>query len=544
MLKKIDARILLCVFAAALVAGLWTLTLLQLRTTRQVILENTQRDVRSLARLFNEHANRTVESADQAVTYLRFRYNTLGTALDIAQDLKVGLNPDSIYNLFSIVDDNGDVVLSSQPFKPMNLSDREHVKVHAGADSGELFISRPVLGRVSKKWSIQMTRRINHPDGRFKGVVVVSMDPQYFTRLYNDIDVGKYGVITLVGTDGVVRVLRVGDQISMGMDVSTSPFFKLMQQTGRGVTTAISTIDGRERIQAYETLQHYPLIVTVGVDVEERLAPYYVDRNQSLLIAALISAVIALFTASIIILIGRLMASREKAIAASLAKSRFLSNMSHELRTPLNGILGFSEVMVEELGHESLHGGFAQAIHRSGVRLLALVDATLELSALESGTIVLALQPENLALLLQHAVAPYHAAAAAKQVALDIVIDPATPATLLCDRVRLLMVLDKLLDNAMRHTDAGTILVSARATDTGLELTVRDSGCGVPAHLQQQIFERFSQADDSAARSNEGAGLGLAIARHLVELMGGELTLKSFSGQGAQFSVTLRQHKR
>ncbi|MEB0133734.1 ATP-binding protein [Actimicrobium sp. CCC2.4] len=542
MLKKIDARILLCVFAAVLVAGLWTITLLQLRTTRQVIIDNTQRDVRSLARLFNEHANRTVESADQAVTYLRFRYNTLGTGLDIAQDLKVGLNPDSIYNLFSIVDEHGDVVLSSQPFKPINLSDREHVKVHAGADSGELFISRPVLGRVSKKWSIQMTRRINYPDGRFKGVVVVSMDPQYFIRLYNDIDVGKYDVITLVGTDGVVRVRRVGDQVSMGMDVSASPFFQLMQKTGRGVTTAVSTIDGRERIQAYETLQHYPLVVTVGADIEERLAPYYVDRNQSLLIAAVISAVIALFTASIIILVGRLMASREKAIAASLAKSRFLSNMSHELRTPLNGILGFSEVMVEELGSQSLHGGFAQAIHGSGVRLLALVDATLELSALESGTIVLAPQPENLALLLQHATAPYLAAAAAKQLALDIEIDPATPATLVCDRVRLLMVLDKLLDNAMRHTDAGTILVSARPGGTGLELTVRDSGCGVPAHLQEQIFERFSQADDSAARSSEGAGLGLAIARHLVELMDGELTLKSFSGQGAQFSVTLRQH--
>ena len=542
MLKKIDARLLLCVFAAALVAGLWTLTLLQLRTSRQVIIDNTQRDVRSLARLFNEHANRTVESADQAVTYLRFRYNTLGTGLDIAQDLKVGLNPDSIYNLFSIVDEHGDVVLSSQPFKPMNLSDREHVKVHAGADNGELFISRPILGRVSKKWSIQMTRRVSYPDGRFKGVVVVSMDPQYFTRLYSDIDVGKYGVITLVGTDGVVRVRRVGDQVSMGMDVSASPFFKLMQKTNRGVTTAVSTIDGRERIQAYETLQHYPLLVTVGVDVEERLAPYYVDRHQSLLIAAMISAVITLFTASIIILVGRLMASREKAIAASLAKSRFLSNMSHELRTPLNGILGFSDVMVEELGSESVHGGFAQSIHACGQRLLALVDATLELSALESGSIVLERQPENLAQLLQQAIARHQPVAAAKQVALDIVIDPATPATLVCDRTRLLCVLDKLLDNAVRHTDAGAIRVSARPTGSGLELVVSDSGCGVPAPLQDRIFERFSQADDSASRPSDGAGLGLAIARHLVTLMGGTLTLESLNGQGARFSVTLMQY--
>ncbi|MFT5588668.1 MAG: two-component system sensor histidine kinase BarA [Bradyrhizobium sp.] len=541
MLKKIDARLLLCVFAAALVAGLWTRTILQLHSTRQVIIENTQRDVRSLARLFNEHANRTIESADQAVTYLRFRYNTLGKDLDITRDLKVGLNPDKIYNLFSIVDEHGDVVLSSQPFKSMNLSDREHIKVHAGTGDDTLFISRPVLGRVSKKWSIQMTRRISYPDGRFKGVVVVSMDPQYFTQLYNDIDVGKYGVITLVGADGVVRVRRVGGRILMGMDVSGNQTFKTMQASPHGVFTSNSGIDGRERILAFEKLQNYPMMVAVGVDIEERLAPYYVDRNQSLLIAGLISAVILLFTASIIILVGRLIASRERAIAASQAKSRFLSNMSHELRTPLNGILGFSQLIAEELGSQSTHGGFARIIHESGTRLLTLVEATLELSALESGTIALVQQPENLALLLQDAIARHQPTASAKQVTLNISIDPATPATLLCDKLRLLRVLDILLDNAVRHTGAGAIHVNARPTPGALELAVSDSGSGVPAHLQEQIFERFSQADDSPSRRNDGAGLGLPIARHLVELMGGTLTLESFTGQGAKFSVTIRQ---
>ena len=541
MLKKIDARLLLGLFAAALVAGLWTLTVLQLRATRQVIIENTQRDVRSLARLFNEHANRTVESADQAVTYLRFRYNTLGLDLDIAQDLKVGLNPDNIYNLFSIVDEHGDVVLSSKPFQPMNLSDREHVKVHAGTDNGELFISRPVLGRVSQKWSIQMTRRISYPDGRFKGVVVVSIDPQYFTQLYNEIDVGKFGLITLIGVDGVIRVRRVGDQTTMGMDVSNSQIYKTMQASEHGVMTANSGIDGHERILAFEKLRHYPLMVAVGVDIEERLAPYYVDRDRSLLIAGLVSAVILLFTTSIIILVGRLMVSRERAIAASLAKSRFLSNMSHELRTPLNGILGFSQLMVEELGSDSPHGGFAQTIHACGIRLMTLVEATLELSALESGTITLATQPENLALLLQDAIARHLPSAAAKQVTIDITIDPATPVTLVCDRSRLLRVLDNLLDNAVRHTDTGAIRVSARATSAGLELAVSDSGDGVPAHLREQIFERFSQADDSPSRQNDGAGLGLPIARHLVELMGGTLRLEPNSGPGATFLVTIKQ---
>lgn len=535
-LERIDPRLLLCVFAALLICGVWTRMLMQSGAARRVEIASAQRDARSLARLFEEHASRTIDSADQAATFLRYRYNTVGNALDIAGDLKMGLNSANLYNLFSIVDERGKLVLSSQAFEPTDLSDREHVRVHRESDSGNLFISKPLMGRVSKKWSIQMTRRINHPDGSFKGVVVVSMDPQYFTQLYQQIDIGKHGAITLVGADGVVRVRRVGDHNAMGQDVSATPLFAAMLANGRG--SLDSSFDDRARISAYEKLERYPLYVVVGIDFDDRLAEYERSSSQAMLVAGFITAIIAAFTAGLIVLVGRVVKSRANAIEANQAKSRFLSNMSHELRTPLNGILGYSELLVEELG-TSRHGSFSQTIHACGARLLAQIDALLELSTLESRGATLVLSSEPLDALLRHAISAHVGDATSKRIWLNWNIDADVPNQIVCDRAKLLRVLDILLSNAVRFTDSGRVVAQVGLTNGGLRFQVSDGGPGVPRALQSQIFDKFAQADDAPSRAKDGAGLGLAIATHLVRLMGGRISVQSPPGEGATFAFML-----
>ena len=542
-LERIDARLLLCVFAGLLIAGIWSMTMVQLKVARRAQIDSAQRDARSLARLFDEHASRTIEAADQAAKYLKYRYHDSGRALNIAQDVKNGLIPGDIYNQFAILGEHGDAVLSSLPLTPMNLSDREHFRVHVAADSGQLYISKPVLGRLSGKWSLQMTRRMNHPDGSFKGVVVVSMDPQYFTRLYHEVDVGEHGTIALTGTDGVVRVRRVGNTESMGQDVSGSPLFTAMQAWGHGTLLTESLLDGRTRMYAFKKLSHYPLYASVGIDMEERLQPYYASRRQAVLLASLSTATIMLFSAGILVLVGRLMESRARAIAANQAKSRFLSNMSHELRTPLNGILGFSDLLREELG-ASRHADFAQTIHDSGLRLLNLVQAVLELSALESGTVALPLQREPLGDMLQQAMSKHRAGACAKGLALGCDIAAQLPTTILCERAALLRVLDILLGNAVSFSDAGAIRLAVAPGPGGLLFQVSDNGQGVAPELQRSIFDKFSQADDAPTRATGGAGLGLAIAARLVERMGGQISLQSVPGKGSIFSFSLPQDMR
>ena len=536
--ERCDTRTLLSLFMAVLLAGLWSITLLQLQRAHDTAITDAGRDARSMARVFDEHAIRTIEAADQAVTYLRSRYQALGKQLDIVADLQQGLNPGPLYNLFTIVDERGDTVLSSRPFKPTNLADREHIRVHMQGDSGELYISKPVLGRVSKKWSIQMTRRINHADGHFKGVVVVSMDPYYFTRLYDEVDLGANSSITLVGSDGVVRARRVGADNTIGQDVSGSKVFGLMQGNTRGSFTERSPVDGTLRIYAFEKLANYPLYMLVGLDRDTVLADYVSRRNQALLMAAVTSALIVLSWAALVLLIGRLVGSRARAIAASEAKSRFLSNMSHELRTPLNAILGFSELLLEQL-HEPEQAAYAQTIQNSGRQLLGMVEAAMELSALENDQVRLESGAVPLDQLLALALAPHRQRAAHKGLLLASHVAPATPLSIDCDRVRLVRVLDILLDNAIRYTSAGRVDVHVMRNGADLQIEVRDTGIGIAQAQQATIFDKFSQADDSPSRAHGGAGMGLAIARQLATLMGGSIGVASAPGHGAAFRLRL-----
>ena len=536
--ERCDTRTLLSLFMAVLLAGLWSITLLQLQRAHDTAITDAGRDARSMARVFDEHAIRTIEAADQAVTYLRSRYQALGKQLDIVADLQQGLNPGPLYNLFTIVDERGDTVLSSRPFKPTNLADREHIRVHMQGDSGELYISKPVLGRVSKKWSIQMTRRINHADGHFKGVVVVSMDPYYFTRLYDEVDLGANSSITLVGSDGVVRARRVGADNTIGQDVSGSKVFGLMQGNTRGSFTERSPVDGTLRIYAFEKLANYPLYMLVGLDHDTVLADYVSRRNQALLMAAVTSALIVLSWAALVLLIGRLVGSRARAIAASEAKSRFLSNMSHELRTPLNAILGFSELLLEQL-HEPEQAAYAQTIQNSGRQLLGMVEAAMELSALENDQVRLESGAVPLDQLLALALAPHRQRAAHKGLLLASHVAPATPLSIDCDRVRLVRVLDILLDNAIRYTSAGRVDVHVMRNGADLQIEVRDTGIGIAQAQQATIFDKFSQADDSPSRAHGGAGMGLAIARQLATLMGGSIGVASAPGHGAAFRLRL-----
>lgn len=536
--ERCDTRILLSLFMAVLLAGLWSITMLQLQRAHDAAITDAGREARSMARVFDEHAIRTIEAADQAVTYLRGRYQALGNRLDIVADLQQGLNPGPLYNLFTIVDERGDTVLSSHPFKPTNLADREHIRVHMQRDSGELYISKPVLGRVSKKWSIQMTRRINHADGRFKGVVVVSMDPYYFTRLYDEVDLGDNSSITLVGSDGVVRARRVGAVNTIGQDVDGSKVFSLMQGNTRGSFIERSPVDGTLRIYAFEKLANYPLYMLVGLDRNTVLADYVSRRNQALLMAAVTSVLIVLSWAALVLLIGRLVDSRARAIAASEAKSRFLSNMSHELRTPLNGILGFSELLLEQL-REPEQAAYAQTIQDSGRQLLAMVEAAMELSALENDQVRLESAAAPLDQLLALALAPHRQCAAHKGLLLASHIAPGTPPSIDCDRVRLVRVLDILLDNAIRYTSAGRVDVHVMASGADLQIEVRDTGIGIAQAQQADIFDKFSQADDSPSRAHGGAGMGLAIARQLVTLMGGSIGVTSAPGHGAAFRLRL-----
>ncbi len=235
--------------------------------------------------------------------------------------------------------------------------------------------------------------------------------------------------------------------------------------------------------------------------------------------------------------------ARRAAEAANEAKSVFLANMSHEIRTPLTSVLAASELLADS-DLDDKQRRLTDMMHRSGGRLLRLVDEILDLSRVESGLATLDRREFDPRELIDDVVAPVRETARAKGLELEADVDPALPAVVYGDGVRVAQVLTNLLDNAVKFTGAGFVRISVRSEPRGvrgvdLRVAVADSGIGMSSEEVDRVFESFRQADPSITRKYGGTGLGLAIAKQLVELMDGSIGVASTPGEGTTFTVRL-----
>ena len=229
-------------------------------------------------------------------------------------------------------------------------------------------------------------------------------------------------------------------------------------------------------------------------------------------------------------------AARDRAKAASEAKSRFLATMSHEIRTPISGILGMAGLLREAaLDRES--ASYVEAIRSSGNALIALIDEILDLSKIEAGHFDLIVENVNLRKLVEGVVELLAPRAQSKGIEIATSIVASAPRLVRADAMRLRQVLTNLAGNAVKFTSAGGVCVSVEQDEGDvLRFSVIDTGPGVPLDRRAAIFEDFEQGDGSHARRFEGAGLGLAISRRLVGAMGGELTLTDNPNGGSIFA--------
>ncbi len=228
--------------------------------------------------------------------------------------------------------------------------------------------------------------------------------------------------------------------------------------------------------------------------------------------------------------------ARDRAEDAARAKSAFLSNMSHEIRTPLTAIIGFAQLLGEEI--DDAHRDLVDPIETGGLRLLDTLNSVLDLARMEAGERRADLQPVDAGAEAHAVVTMLGASAAARGIALSADVAAGTPAAI-ADRAALSRVLANLVSNAVKFTKAGSVVV--RVTDAAgcLEIAVADTGVGMDATFLASLYEPFQQASTGWARSHEGTGLGLTITRRLVEDMGGAITVESAVGQGTTFTVRL-----
>jgi signal transduction histidine kinase/CheY-like chemotaxis protein/HPt (histidine-containing phosphotransfer) domain-containing protein len=233
----------------------------------------------------------------------------------------------------------------------------------------------------------------------------------------------------------------------------------------------------------------------------------------------------------------------DEATVANKAKTEFLANMSHEIRTPLNAIIGVCEVMTESNrdGHENAS---VRLILTEATRLLNLMNQLLDISKIEANKMVLENHPFDLREMFDTIDTTMNLRTVASDIRFSQQIDTSVPRYVRGDPLRLRQVLDNLLGNALKFTEAGSISLFAAAAvtpDRRIELNCRltDTGIGIPPERQSTIFDTFQQADSSTTRVYGGSGLGTSISRSLVELMGGHISLESQPGKGSRFTFTV-----
>jgi two-component system sensor histidine kinase RpfC len=267
--------------------------------------------------------------------------------------------------------------------------------------------------------------------------------------------------------------------------------------------------------------------------------PFWINEILLTTTCIILLSIIPLYVS---IMLKRLQYEKQRAEMAIIEKSRFLANISHELRTPLNAIVGFSELM-DKVSDDAQKVQLVKRIQDASASLLALVEDVLDFSRIEAGHVELADEAVNIFKLAVSIQDMFDSQARHKNISLVLDIASTVKPIIRSDEQRLRQILVNLVGNAVKFTQQGRVIIKISnteiATASGLQVEVIDTGEGIPTEVQPYIFERFRQADNSVSRRYGGTGLGTSIAKHLVELMGGEIGLESEYGKGSRFWIRI-----
>ncbi|HYS65077.1 MAG TPA: EAL domain-containing protein [Paraburkholderia sp.] len=323
---------------------LWTVIFARLSVEKEATYREAMASAAILSAALEQHTVKAIHQVDQITRFVKYEFEKTPSSFDLASTVEKGVVQSETLVQVSLIDEHGTLIANTAELNPkrIDLSDREHFRVHEHENDDQLFISKPVLGRVSGHWTLQMTRRLNHPDGSFAGVVVVSEDPSYFTTdFYNNAAIGREGVIAVISDNGAVLARRTGSVDSANGAFSASGSYPTSEHVSG---TYIDSIDNVTRIVSYRHIDGYPLGVLVGLSQAEEFADYNHTRNVYLLMAGFISLAMLSFFAVATGLIGKLL-GREREMTHLVEydlltglRNRYatLQTLRHDVAQPTN----------------------------------------------------------------------------------------------------------------------------------------------------------------------------------------------------------------
>ncbi|MBF0482086.1 MAG: hypothetical protein HQK81_03830 [Desulfovibrionaceae bacterium] len=463
------------------------------------------------------------------------------------------------------------------PAARVTAADRDYfIRLRDDPEAGLVF-SRPMLGRISGKWTITVSRRLSGPGGAFAGVVYAVITTEHFTEQFSWLQLQHRGTIALLDK-GLVLVARYPAPAA-GSDVigqvKPTPQVQELLQSGRkeGNYIANSPVDGVKRLFSLREIPNYPFYVAVTLTLEDALATW---RDEAVFVALLavglfiVTLVSSRFiyqgwsrqaqaaqalgqardmleervaerTAELVETIGALELAKEQAESAMRMKAAFLENISHEFKTPLNPIIAFTDLALESEPSPDQRENLVE-IRKAAEKLRGMIENLIELTSLDS------YRPEpgpvsarSMLDMLMQALSPE---AREKGLALTGAVEPGTPEVFEADLNLMRLALMTIGGNAVKFTKQGGIELRAWAEKNGngfaaMCFAVRDTGIGVAAEKIEAIASGLCQADAPLTKRYRGLGLGLATVHKALELLEGRLEVTSEPGKGSTFTVCL-----
>lgn len=525
-IRKVHIVILL--FGVILISITWLFLFFKVQSEQQMEIDHSMKMVTGFARAFQEHSLRTLKSADQVALFIKYQYEIEGRVFDISTYLReAGLTEP--YVLVSIANGDGDLIASNQEsFMSSSIRDRDHFKVHKAVDTGKSFISKPVFGRSSGKYSIQMTRRINKPDGLFGGVVIVSIDPFYFTDFYNQVNLGRDSAIGLVGYDGIVRAWQSNQQSSIGQDLSNSQLMKELAQKDSGQYSATSPVDGVKRVYSYQSLPDYHLAITVGLSESEVLA----DFNQRRKVYCIAAFLLSLFIVGFCFMLIKMKWLKQEFVRLERLNliGEMAAGIGHEIRNPMTTVRGFLQLLGSKPKYSNDKEYFDLMIEELD-RANSIITEYLTLSkdrVVESTFINL---NEIITRLL-----PLIKAEAIMQDK-DVKISTEKIPELLLDEKQIRQLILNLVRNGLEAmSPGGKLIIRTFIDNSEIVMAIQDEGKGIEPHLIDKIGTPFFTTKDS------GTGLGLAVCYSVASRHNASIKLET-TPAGTTFFIRFKAAK-
>jgi two-component system, NarL family, sensor histidine kinase BarA len=592
-------RYAIAVFASITVLGTILLLASVANEQREAAEDRAWNDVSNLSGAFDEQIRRVLDSVRGAIAMLKPRLAAEGANFDFVEWTKHVPEYATSTAQIAFVGTDGKLLASSltRTPKPVDLSDREHIRVQLDGLHKGVFIGKPVIGRISGQPTIQVTDKIENAEGRAIGVIVFSLSPEFLTTLHQSVNLGKTGTMILVGMDGIVRASfgkwQKTDLVNIGKSISGMKALVDAQAGREGSYRGANPLNGQQAFFHWHKLKNDPLVVIVGEDeaeifeVANRSAAMLAGLGLGILLLGLTTTLILnrevsrrvqreidLFDGSRKLLFTNenlqrrhrqlratsaalnaertrlqqvnleLKKAKEQADQASQAKSSLLMNMSHEFRTPMHAILNYTKMCIKKLPESEPDKlkKYLGNIQISGMRLLELLNALLDLAKLESGKLELRLARGDLLQLVRQSQAELGSLLEARQLTLRLQSHGAD-AQGVFDRERLMQVFINLLSNAIKFSPKGGVIDVAindgvlPERGPAFHCVVSDEGVGIPSAELETIFEKFEQSSKTSGAG--GSGLGLAICREIVHLHRGAIWAAAAPSGGAAIHLLI-----